>query len=108
MIGGKLERDYVSVKEHWNYVLKPMLLRHHAGTAHVDIREALINYLVENNMKYAQDVDWKEVAKLPEFVGTTPSYLQMTYRSMKQNTGAKYERMSKVELTTEAVQSYRE
>jgi len=108
MIGGKLERYYASVYGHWNRVLKPMLLRHHAGTAHVDIREALINYLVEKNMKYAQDVDWEEVAKLPEFVGTTPAYLRRTYASMQQNTGAKYKRMSKVELTTEAVQSYLE
>ena len=108
MIGGKLERDYASVYDHWNFVLKPMLLRHHAGTAHVDIREALINYLVENNMKYAQDVDWKEVAKLPEFVSTTPAYLERTYTNMQALTGAKYKRMSKVELTTEAVQSYME
>ena len=108
MIGGKIERYYASVYGHWKYVLKPMLLRHHAGTAHVDIREALINYLVEKNMKYAQDVDWEEVAKLPEFVGTTPAYLERTYRNMKSSTGAKYKRMSKVELTTEAVQSYME
>jgi len=108
MIGGKLERYYKSVYEHWNFVLTPMLLRHHAGTTHVDIREALINYLVEKNMKYAQDVDWEEVAKLPEFVGTTPLYLQMTYSGMQSHTGAKYKRMSKVELTTEAVQSYME
>jgi len=108
MIGGKLERYYRSVYIHWNYVLKPMLERHHAGTAHVDIREALINYLVEKNMKYAQDVDWKEVAKLPEFVGTTPKYLQRTYGGMQSSTGAKYKMMSKVELTTEAVQSYME
>merc|ERR1719483_1080517 len=108
MIGGKLERDYASVYEHWKFVLTPMLLRHHAGTTHVDIKEALINYLVEKNMKYAQDVDWEEVAKLPEFAGTTPAYLQKTYRNMQVGTGAKYERMSKVELTTEAVQSYME
>merc|ERR1712129_670274 len=108
MIGGKLERYSVNVYGHWNSVLKPMLLRHHAGTAHVDIREALVNYLVEKNMKYAQDVDWEEVAKLPEFVGTTPTYLQITYCSMQWNTGRKYKRMSKVELTTEAVQSYME
>merc|ERR1719483_765826 len=105
MIGGKLERYYASVYGHWNFVLKPMLLRHHAGTAHVDIREALINYLVEKNMKYAQDVDWEEVAKLPEFVGTTPKYLQRSYGHMQTHTGRKYKRMSKVELTTEAVQS---
>jgi len=107
MIGGKLERYYASVYGHWNRVLKPMLLRHHAGTAHVDIREALINYLVEKNMKYAQDVDWEEVAKLPEFAGTTRAYLRMIYRDMQANTGRKY-RMSKVELTTEAVQSFME
>merc|ERR1719483_819604 len=59
-------------------------------------------------MKYAQDVDWKEVAKLPEFVGTTPTYLGLIYHGMQALTGAKYKRMSKVELTTEAVQSYME
>ena len=108
MIGGKLERYSWNVYVHWNIALKPILLRHHVGIVNVDIKEALINYLVEKNIKYAQDVDWEEVAKLPEFVGTTPTYLQRTYGSMQTHTGAKYERMSKVELTTEAVQSYME
>jgi len=105
MIGGKLERYSRNVYLHWNVVLKPMLLRHHAGIVNVDIREALINYLVEKNMKYAQDVDWVEVAKLPEFACTTPAYLRFKYQNMQTHTGRKYERMSKAELTSDAMQS---
>ena len=106
MIGAKLQRYCDNVYGHWKYVLKPMVLRHHAGTAHVDIKEALINYLVEKNMKYAQDVDWEEVAKLPEFAGTTPAYLRFKYQNMQTHTGRKYERMSKAELTSDAMQSW--
>ena len=56
----------------------------------VDFRLLLLRHCVENNIEYTQDGDWEEIAKLPQFHGTTPSYLSEIYSrvraSYKQNT----------------------
>ena len=52
------------------------MTRYHAGTLNMDVKKVLLDHLVENNMDYTQDVDWKELAKLPKFAGSTPTYLQ--------------------------------
>ena len=66
----------------------------------------LLDHLVENNMNYAQDVDWKELAKLPKFAGSTSSYLQKQLSNMRVNTRAMSPELSPAELTTGAVQSW--
>ena len=35
----------------------------------MDFKPILIDYMVENGLKFAQDVDWKALTKLPEFRG---------------------------------------
>ena len=34
----------------------------------------LIDYMVENGLKFAQDVDWKTLTKIPEFRGLNISF----------------------------------
>merc|ERR1711971_159365 len=87
-IGDKLERNPHNVQLHWLKVLEPLLTRYQAGTLHVDVRKVLLDHLVENNMKYTQDVDWKELAKLPKFAGTTSTYLREKLKNMRINTHA--------------------
>ena len=35
----------------------------------MDFKPILIDYMVENGLKFAQDVDWKALIKLPQFRG---------------------------------------
>ena len=67
----------------------------------------MINHLLEHNMNYAQEVDWKELAKLSKFAGTTKSYLSRMYALLRVNTGRKYPELSEVQLNTEAIRRYR-
>ena len=105
-IASKLGRNHASVCYHWKEVLEPTLLRYLAGTLHTDIREDLVSYLLVQGVKYAQEVDWEELTKLPEFAGATPRYLQNTYRNMVQHARDKNPDMSIAEITTEQVKHY--
>ena len=40
----------------------------------MDFGPILIDYMVENGLKFAQDVDWKALTKLPEFRGVNISF----------------------------------
>ena len=35
----------------------------------MDFKPILVDYMVENDLKFAQDVDWKTLTKLPQFRG---------------------------------------
>eukprot|EP00092_Neocalanus_flemingeri_P017344 GFUD01018759.1.p1 GENE.GFUD01018759.1~~GFUD01018759.1.p1 ORF type:complete len:433 (+),score=126.12 GFUD01018759.1:88-1386(+) len=105
-IGNKLQRPPATVTQHWKTQLEPMLKRYHAGTLSIDLREVLINHLVEHKLDYAQEVDWKKLVKLPKFAGTTPAYLQQMLGSMQICAGRMYPQLSQVELTTVIVQRY--
>ena len=105
-IGEKLERPHFSVYQHWKAGLEPMLLRHHAGTLNVNVREVLVDYLVEQNHNFSQDIEWREMCKLPKFAGMTPRLLQAVFNSLKSNTSTKYPEKSKAELTAETVESF--
>jgi len=106
-IAKKLQRRPQYVRERWQKQLEPILKRYEAGTLHKDVKDVMINHLLEHNMNYTQDVDWKELAKLPKFAGTTSSYLSYKYNVMRRNTGKKYPELSEVQLNTEAIQRYR-
>eukprot|EP00090_Calanus_glacialis_P044664 TRINITY_DN7994_c0_g1_i2.p1 TRINITY_DN7994_c0_g1~~TRINITY_DN7994_c0_g1_i2.p1 ORF type:complete len:117 (-),score=35.87 TRINITY_DN7994_c0_g1_i2:52-360(-) len=70
------------------------------------VKKVLLDHLVENNMDYTQDVDWKELAKLPKFAGSTSLYLSRQLSGMKGNTRRMSPKLSPVELTTGAIQSW--
>jgi len=106
-IAEKLQRRPHTVRNRWQQTLEPILKRYEAGTLHKDVKDVLINHLLEHNMNYTQDVDWKKLAKLPKFAGTTSSYLSKKYSNMRTITGQKYPELSDVQLTTEAIQRYR-
>ena len=106
-IAEKLQRKPERVRLRWLNQLEPILKRYQAGTLHIDVKDVMINHLLENNMNYAQEVDWKELAKLAKFAGNTPAYLSQMYSLLRSNTGLKYPELSEVQLNTEAVRRYR-
>jgi len=105
-IGEKLKRKPQRVKNHWLSTLEPVLMRYKAGTLNMDVKKVLLDHLVKNNMNYTQDVDWKELAKLPKFAGSNSVYLAIQLSIMKQNTGKMSPGLSPVQLTTGAIQSW--
>jgi hypothetical protein len=105
-IGEKVERSGRSVYDHWKRVLEPLIRRYHAGTHSMDVKELMINHLLEHNMYYNQDVNWKELAKVPKFAGSTPTYLRKEYESLRARTKQMNPKMSLVDLDTVAIQMY--
>ena len=105
-IGKKLQRSPSAANQHWMYVLEPMLKKYHAGTLYMDLKEVLINHLVEQKLNYAQDVNWNELVQLSKFAGTTKANLRQHLYNLQIAAGMKYPELSKVELTTVAIQRY--
>ena len=105
-IAEKLQRRPQMVRKRW-LQLEPILKRYQAGTLHKDVKDVMINHLLEHNMNYAQEVDWKELAKLSKFAGTTSAYLSQMYALLRSNTGMKYPELSEEHLNTEAIRRYR-
>jgi hypothetical protein len=105
-IGEKLQRHKNVVRARWTIKLEPLLKRYHAGTLNKDVREVLINHLFKNKLNYAQEVNWKALAKLAKFAGTTPTYLNKMYRTLRNSASNKYPELSEVKLDTGAIQMY--
>ena len=105
-IGKKLQRNPESAYNRWRIVLEPMLKKYHAGSLFVEEKEMLINHMVEHNMNHAQDVDWKELVKLPKFAGTSTAYLQNIHQVLRDQTRKKHPELSPEELTSEEIQRY--
>jgi len=102
----KLQRNHRSVMRHWRTVIEPTLLMHKAGTLGKDIREDLLNHLLEQGMNYSQEVEWERITKLPQFAGTTAAYLQVTYHRMVNHASMKYSVSNKTDKTTEMVKKW--
>ena len=105
-IANKMQRYHLYLYNHWIGVLEPMLKRYHAGTLHVDVREVLINHMVEQGMDHVQDVDWNKLVKLDKFAGTTAHFLQRKYQDLKKNTRKKYPGLSPEKITSSDIRKY--
>lgn len=105
-IEDQLQRSHRSVVAHWRRVVEPTLFMHKAGTLGKDIREDLLNHLLEQGINYSQEVDWEGIIKLPQFTGTTAAYLQMSYQNMVAHANTKYPGTNKAERTTEMVKKW--
>jgi len=82
-IGKMLQRNPKNVRHHFHGQVEPRLLRYHAGNLVLDMKEVLIDHMVEQNMMHAQDVDWKELVKLPKFAGCNARYLQDLHANLR-------------------------
>merc|ERR1719500_2037360 len=66
----------------------------------------LINHMVEHNMNYAQDVDWKELVKMPKFAGCTKAYLQNLHKISRTHVKLMLPELRPEELTARMIQRY--
>ena len=90
----------------------------------MDFKPILIDYMVENGLKFAQDVDWKALTKLPQFrglnitfyyvspiilifsfPGTTTHYLIRVYDIAARHASEKYN-LTRDQVTAEVLQKY--
>ena len=62
--------------------------------------------MMENKLNYSQDVDWKQLVKLPQFSGTTTRHLQQLLKTMRYCIQQKHPEVSPVEITAETLQWY--
>ena len=103
----KLNRTPLSIYHHWEGVIRPSILMFENGMENVDFRPILIDYFVENGIKFRSEIKWSEIMEDDRFSGmTTAKSLQMKYgvvvRAFKRaNPGIKDH-----EVTSEALQSY--
>eukprot|EP00092_Neocalanus_flemingeri_P003075 GFUD01003284.1.p1 GENE.GFUD01003284.1~~GFUD01003284.1.p1 ORF type:complete len:465 (-),score=109.47 GFUD01003284.1:19-1413(-) len=104
-IGRLLNRSVTSVRDRWTHYLEPTLRRYHAGTLDTDVREELINYLVENKLNYPQDIDWDKLVKLPDFAGHTSTSLILLRHSLITCARKKYS-MKYDQVTADVIQHY--
>ena len=66
----------------WKGVIEHVLTRHQAGTLDVDFKNRIVDHMVNDGLKFKQDVNWGEVDNLLEFRGTTGYFLEREYHCM--------------------------
>ena len=90
----------------------------------MDFKPILIDYMVENGLKFAQDVDWKALTKLPQFrglnitfyyvspiitifsfSGTTTTFFQQMHRRAATGASRKYN-LTWDQVTAKVLQKY--
>jgi len=106
LIGKQLNRSSDQVYNRWRALLLPTLKKYHVGTQSTDLRQVLVTHMIENNLNYAQDVDWKELGKLPQFAGTTAYSLGQLLKSMHNNVVRKHQEINGADITAETLQMY--
>ena len=109
-LAAEMNRKPIIVANHWNRVLHPLLSRHEAGVLEVDFRLRLVKHCADNGIRYAQEADWAAIASLPQFRGTTASWLTQTYGNVRNHyKKSEKERGNKVknaEVTSEVLLDY--
>ena len=107
----EMNRPPGRISHHWHSYVRPLLSRHDVGVLNVDFKLRLLEYCVENNIKYAQDANWEDIAKLPEFHGTTATYLSVLYAQARGSCKKYREKLSgfkieDIDLTSETTLEY--
>ena len=109
-LGEKLNKRPFNVYCHCKNFILPNLKKYEAGVLDVDFKKLLIDYCVDNNIKYAQEANWQEIVKNPRFKGTTASDLSYLYKTLR---GATITKLRKAipdigdhEVTSETMQKY--
>ena len=105
-LSAKLNKSPFNIFLHWEGMMRPHILMFEHGLENVDFRPILVDYCVENNITFRNEINWSEIAKDARFRGTTAYYLQKLYNNLvvavkKTNPG-----MKDNEVTSEILQSY--
>ena len=72
----------------------------------VDFRPILIDYFVENGIKFRSEIKWSEIMKDERFSATTAYFLQKKYGRLVQAFKRANPGIKDIEVTSEALQSY--
>ena len=103
----KLHRTPLNIYYHWEGVIRPSILMFENGMENVDFRPILIDYFVENGIKFRSDIKWSEIMKDERFSGvTTASFLQQKYGDLVRNVKKANPGIKDIEVTSEALQRY--
>ena len=109
-LAAEMNRKPQYIAQHWNVVLHPLLTRHEAGVLEVDFRPRIVKHCADNGIRYRQEADWAAIASLPQFRGTTASWLAHTYgkvtavyKESEKNKGIK---VKDAEVTSEVLSDY--
>ena len=62
-LGEHLDRRPKSVYNHWKDYIQLHLTRYSAGVHEDDIRGKLVDYCVNNRIKFRQDADWEAISR---------------------------------------------
>ena len=63
-LGKKMGRTYDKVvRQRWLRVIAPTIVKYEEGVMDVDFSELVVNYCVENGIKYIQEADWSEISR---------------------------------------------
>ena len=104
-LGKKLNRRPHNVHQHWEIVLKGALLLYEHKKENVDFRPIMIDYFVENNIKFRNETNWDEVMKDDRFKGTTSTILQRFYCDLVWRVKKKYPGIEDSEITIKVIKS---
>ena len=99
-LGDELNKRPQNIYCHCHKYIHPTLVRFEAGVLDVDFKETLINYMVDNNIMFAQEANWDEIVKNPLFHGTTAAYLSKIYSNVAGDAKKKYSNISNSEMTS--------
>ena len=102
----KLNRRHQSLFNHWEGVIKPQILLFENGRDYEDIRHVLIEYFVDNGIRFRNETNWSEIVKDEIFKGTTPPYLQRRYSNLLTAFKKKNPGIAGDEITSEALLQY--
>ena len=84
---GQLDKPASRIRQHWIRSIEHVLTRHQDGMLDEDFKAKILHYMVHNSHMYLQDVKWDEVALLPDFLGSTGTYLRLQAEEL--STGAR-------------------
>ena len=101
-----LDRSPANICCHWNDFILKTLLRHQSDVLHIDFREQLIEYCVENKIMFSKEANWDEIVSNPMFRGSTSSHLKRIYGTTRSNTKRKYPNIPDHEVTSETMSKY--
>ena len=109
-LAAEMNRKPQYIAQHWNVVLHPLLTRHEAGVLEVDFRPRIVKHCADNGIRYRQEADWAAIASLPQFRGTTATWLAYTYgavrSSYKQLEKERGNKVKDAEVTSEVLLDY--
>ena len=103
-LGGRLGKAARRIRQHWHKQIEHVLTRYQHGKLDEDFKAKLLHYMVDNSLKNWQDVKWDEVARLPEFLGSTGPHLKLQAETLSD--GAQKNLKKRSIVTVEEMQKW--